>query len=74
MKNYDRLASNLDLGLSRWQSTYWIDQSTNVEKNGVESDNTHGLQRIAIDYITWDDSVPHLEAHSNYPHHVSKEW
>jgi hypothetical protein len=54
-------------------STYRIDKSTEVEKNRVKGNDAHGLQRIAINEVGWNDSVPHLNAHGNLRCSVSGE-
>lgn len=41
-------------------STHWVNKCTQVEKNGIECNDTRGLQRIAVHDITARNSIPNL--------------
>jgi hypothetical protein len=49
----------------RRRSTYWIDESAEIEHHRVEYDDAHRLQRITIDDVARDDRISYLKSHSN---------
>ena len=38
-----------------------IDESREVEEDGIEGDDTHALQRVAVDDVRSDDGIAHLD-------------
>lgn len=42
--------------------TYGVDEGAEIEYNGVEGYNAHGLFGVAVDHVAGDDGVAHLEA------------
>ncbi len=54
--------------------TYGIDESAEIEEDGIKRNDAHGLQRIAVNNVGCDDRVPDLDARRkqhecNLPHY-----
>lgn len=49
-------------GVASRGGTYGIDKGGEVQEGGVEGDDAHGLEGVAVDDVARDDRVPDLDA------------
>lgn len=64
----EELSREMSVGSGRWlesRRTHRVDESAEVEEDGVEGDNAHGLKRVTVDDIARDHRIAHLDPGSN---------